>query len=174
MSSGAAIVIGGMALGAIACSYCVKPLNLTQSHLQKPEPKSAPNKRYSAKDIDAAAYGSGYLSGGECICWRYVKNKIPQYPDGGTPQAFKDAGFKELSQPETGAIALYEPNTFRTEPNFGHVEIIDRIEKGVPIVRTSGPSVEVGKSDGNCPNVREDKVPELSHENRGVTFWKLS
>jgi hypothetical protein len=129
---------------------------------------------YSRQEIDAATYGSGYLSGGECICWRYVKNKIPQYPDGGTPAAFKEAGFKQLRHPEPGAIALYEPNTFRTYPNYGHVEIIDRIQNGIPIVRTSGANVPLKMTDGDCPNVQEDPVPELTQQPHGVTFWKLS
>ena len=85
----------------------------------------------------------GYLPNGNCICWRYVKNRVPQYPDYYSVQeleqfAFLQAGFVRLNKPEPGAIVLHQPNSFRSGSGSGHIEMVDSVDaQGVPTIATA-------------------------------------
>lgn len=121
----------------------------------------------------------GYLPDGSCICWRYVENRIPQYPETDSAQALEQfalqqAGFVRLTRPVPGAIVLHQPHSFRSGSANGHIEVVDAIAAdGVPIIATAGDNIPRGNGDAGCPNVRRERVPQLRTAQAGVSYWKL-
>ncbi len=115
-----------------------------------------------------------------CICWQYVKRRIPAYPENYSVEdleqfAFRKAGFKRYNRPVPGAIALYQPNTFRTDAHTGHVGVVESVDRwGAPTVATSGENIPKEFADAGCPNVAHKRISALAGLRRGVSFWRKS